>query len=93
MGLSMTEILVIFLVILLLFGAKKIPEIARSLGKASFEFKKAKEELLKETEELKDAAEEKALADSKKEEAEELAKLASEGKKEGENDPSAEKKS
>ena len=44
MGLSMTEILVIFLVILLLFGAKKIPEIARSLGKASYEFKKAKDE-------------------------------------------------
>lgn len=93
MGIGWTEFLVIFLVILLLFGAKKIPEIARSLGKASFEFKKAKEELLRETEELKDAAEEKALAESKKEEAEELSKLASEGQKEGENAPSAEKKS
>lgn len=76
MGLSMTEILVIFLVILLLFGAKKIPEIARSLGKASYEFKKAKEELLKDTEDLKDAAEQKAIADSKKEAEEELARLA-----------------
>ena len=76
MGLSMTEIRVIFLVILLLFGAKKIPEIARSLGKASYEFKKAKEELLKDTEDLKDAAEQKAIADSKKEAEEELAILA-----------------
>lgn len=36
------EIFVVFLVILLLFGAKKIPELARSLGRASGEFKKAK---------------------------------------------------
>ena len=33
MGLSMTEILVIIAVILILFGAKKIPELARSLGR------------------------------------------------------------
>lgn len=34
------EILFIFLVLLLLFGARRIPEIARSLGKALREFKK-----------------------------------------------------
>lgn len=60
MGLSMTEILVIAVVILLLFGAKKIPELARSLGRASYEFKKAKQDLIRETEELKDAAEKNA---------------------------------
>ena len=62
MGLSMTEILVIIAVILILFGAKKIPELARSLGRASYEFKKAKEDLVKETRELQDAATDNAKA-------------------------------
>ena len=35
------EWLVIFLVILLLFGAKRLPEIGHSLGKSLREFKKA----------------------------------------------------
>ena len=60
MSLGLTEILVIFVAILLLFGAKRIPEIARALGRASHEFKKAKDEIINETEELKDAAEKKA---------------------------------
>ena len=34
------ELLVILAVVLLLFGAKRLPEIARSLGKSSREFKK-----------------------------------------------------
>ena len=38
------ELIVIFLVILLLFGAKKIPELARGVGKGMGEFKKAKED-------------------------------------------------
>ena len=58
----MTEILVIIAVILILFGAKKIPELARSLGRASYEFKKAKEDLVKETRELQDAAVDNAEA-------------------------------
>ena len=62
MGLSMTEILVIIAVILILFGAKKIPELARSLGRASYEFKKAKEDLVKETRELQDVAVDNAEA-------------------------------
>ena len=60
MSLGLTEILVIFVAILLLFGAKRIPEIARALGRASHEFKKAKDEIINEPEELKDAAEKKA---------------------------------
>ena len=56
MSLGLTEILVIFVAILLLFGAKRIPEIARALGRASHEFKKAKDEIINETEQLKDAA-------------------------------------
>ncbi|MFZ2324262.1 MAG: twin-arginine translocase TatA/TatE family subunit [Ignavibacteriaceae bacterium] len=35
------EILIIVLVILLLFGAKKIPELAQGLGKGMKEFKKS----------------------------------------------------
>lgn len=35
-----TEIILIVLVILLLFGAKKIPELARGIGKGMSEFKK-----------------------------------------------------
>lgn len=36
---GMREILVILLIVLILFGAKRIPELARSLGKGVNEFK------------------------------------------------------
>ena len=39
------EIILIFLVILLVFGAKRIPEIARGLGKGIREFKSATTEI------------------------------------------------
>lgn len=42
------EILLLFLVIVLLFGAKKLPELARGLGKAKSEFQKATDEAEKE---------------------------------------------
>jgi len=35
------ELVLIFLVVLLLFGAKRIPEIARSIGEGIKEFKKS----------------------------------------------------
>ena len=38
------EILIILFVVLLLFGAKKLPELSRSLGKSLSEFKKGREE-------------------------------------------------
>ena len=37
------ELLIIFIVILLLFGAKRLPELARGLGKGINEFKDAVE--------------------------------------------------
>ncbi len=40
-GLGMQELLVIFLIILLLFGAKRIPDIAKGLGRGISDFKKA----------------------------------------------------
>ncbi len=38
------EMVLIFLVILLLFGASKLPELARSMGKSMGEFKRAQRE-------------------------------------------------
>ena len=35
-------ILIIFVIIIVIFGAKKIPEIAKSVGKATSEFEKAR---------------------------------------------------
>jgi sec-independent protein translocase protein TatA len=40
-SLGATEILLIVLAILILFGAKKIPELAKGIGKGMKEFKKA----------------------------------------------------
>lgn len=45
------EIFVIIFAILLLFGAKKIPELARGLGKGIREFKDATKEIKDEIEE------------------------------------------
>ncbi|KAB2948471.1 MAG: Sec-independent protein translocase TatA [Candidatus Methanoperedens nitroreducens] len=42
------EMVILFFVILLLFGASKLPELARSMGKATGEFKKARIESEKE---------------------------------------------
>ena len=40
-GLGMQELIVIFLIVFLLFGAKNLPEIAKGLGKSIKEFKNA----------------------------------------------------
>ncbi|MEK7952429.1 Sec-independent protein translocase subunit TatA/TatB [Luteolibacter soli] len=48
MNLGGQEMMVIFVIILLLFGAKKIPELARGLGKSMGEFKKARDEFERE---------------------------------------------
>ena len=50
------EWVVVLLALLLLFGAKKIPELARGLGQGIKEFKKATREV---TDEIQNAAEEK----------------------------------
>jgi sec-independent protein translocase protein TatA len=44
-GLGMGEIIVIFLVVLLLFGAKRLPEIGSALGKGIREFKSSVREI------------------------------------------------
>ncbi len=45
MGIGFTELVLIFLVVLLVFGAKRLPEIAGAMGKAVNEFKKSKDEI------------------------------------------------
>lgn len=47
-GLGTQEMVIIFLIVLLLFGAKKLPELARGVGKSMGEFKKAREDFEKE---------------------------------------------
>lgn len=44
-SIGMPELIVIFLVILLLFGSKRLPELAKGLGKGIREFKKATNEI------------------------------------------------
>ena len=66
MSLGFTEIILIALFILIVFGAKRIPELARSMGRASYEFKKAKEELNIESREFMEAAERAAEDEDKK---------------------------
>ena len=46
-------ILIIFVIIIVIFGAKKIPELARSFGKATSEFEKARIESKNELEKIK----------------------------------------
>jgi len=48
------EMLIILLVLVLLFGANKIPKLARSTGQAMGEFKKGREEIEDELEEISD---------------------------------------
>jgi len=54
-GLGTSEILLILLLVLLLFGARKIPEVMRGLGQGIREFKKASSEA---TDEIKRAVDE-----------------------------------
>jgi len=66
MSLGFSEILLILVVVLLLFGAKRLPEIARSLGRASSEFKRAKESFMQEMEDAASPAEKPASAEPEK---------------------------
>ena len=53
-GIGTFEILIILFIILLLFGAKKLPELAKGLGKGIKEFKKASNEIKEEVENATD---------------------------------------
>ena len=47
-GLGTGEIILILLIILIFFGAKKIPELAQGLGKGMREFRKAAKDIQEE---------------------------------------------
>lgn len=56
MGLGMQEMLLIGLVILIFFGAKKIPEFMKGLGKGVREFKDGIKEVKKDSEDSRTTA-------------------------------------
>lgn len=66
MSLGLTEIALILIVVLILFGGKRIPELAKALGKAQYEYKKAKEMLQNEAQDLKDSVAKAAEEEEKK---------------------------
>lgn len=55
------EMVLIFLILLLLFGAKKLPQLARGIGKSVGEFRKAREEF---EEEIRKGGEEADVAEA-----------------------------
>jgi len=59
MMLGTPEILIILLVVLLLFGGKKIPELMKGLGKGMKEYKNAVNGVEEEVKKLDDKTEEK----------------------------------
>ena len=44
-GLGIQELMVIFLIVMVLFGAKKLPEIGKGLGRGIREFKRASDQI------------------------------------------------
>lgn len=57
LGLNGPEIWILVVLVLILFGAKKIPELARGLGKSMGEFKRARNEFESEISRAADDAE------------------------------------
>ena len=62
LGLGGWEIILILAVVLILFGAKKIPDLAKGLGTGIKEFKKATREV---TDEIQNAADDKPQPQNK----------------------------
>ena len=56
-GFGGPELLIILVIILLLFGAKKLPELAKGLGKSMKEFKKAAQEVQDDFQDAMDSVE------------------------------------
>jgi sec-independent protein translocase protein TatA len=62
------DLIVLLVIVLVLFGAKRLPELARGLGQSVNEFKKAKEEFDKEVTKSPDSSSAKPATDGIKEE-------------------------
>ena len=61
-GLGPLELGAIALIVILLFGASKLPDLARSMGSATGEFKKGRQEVEEELEEMQDEGGEEEVA-------------------------------
>ena len=62
-GIGFQEMLIILVVVLIFFGPKRLPDLAKSLGKGIAEFKKASEEVRKG---IEDAVKEESAAETSK---------------------------
>jgi len=62
-GIGFQEMLIILVVVLIFFGPKRLPDLAKSLGKGIAEFKKASEEVRKG---IEDAVKEESASESPK---------------------------
>ncbi len=69
-GLGMTEIVVILVIALIIFGPKRLPEMGRSIGKAINEFKKTSEGIEKQIKAEADSVQEAVAPDEDEEEEE-----------------------
>ena len=67
-NIGVSELLVLFFIVLLFFGAKRIPEVAKALGKASREFKKARDGVMDEFEREDDDTKKESASEKKNEE-------------------------
>ena len=68
-SLGMPELIVIFVIALIIFGPRKLPELGKSLGKSIAEFKRASNE-------LKSTLEEEIRLEEQKQKQEEVTKAA-----------------
>ena len=68
-SIGMPELIIIFVIALIIFGPRKLPELGRSLGKSLAEFKRASNE-------LKSTLEEEIRMEEQKTKQEEAAKVA-----------------
>jgi sec-independent protein translocase protein TatA len=65
-SIGMPELLVIFMIALIVFGPRRLPELGRSLGRSIAEFKKATNELQRTLDEEVHAEEQRATVDASK---------------------------
>lgn len=62
-GIGAQELIIILIIILVLFGGKKLPELSRSIGEAMKEFRKGVRDSVDEKEEIKGKPRTKQKAD------------------------------
>jgi sec-independent protein translocase protein TatA len=65
-SIGMPELIIIFVIALIIFGPRKLPELGRSLGKSIAEFKKASNELKSTLEEEIRLEEQRSTIEEKK---------------------------